>query len=94
VQNAKLPEIPDFISMVPRNTRFGLVLFFIYLAFYAGFVLLAAFSPATMERTPWAGVNLAIWYGFALIAAAFMLALIYGALCRTSEPASESNQKS
>jgi uncharacterized membrane protein (DUF485 family) len=68
--------------MVHRNSRIGLVLFFGYLAFYAGFVVLAAFSPATLQRTPWAGVNLAIWYGFALIVAAFVLALLYGALCR------------
>ena len=67
--------------MPNRNARIGLILFFIYLAFYAGFVLLAAFSPATMERTPAAGVNLAIWYGFGLIAAALVLALIYGVLC-------------
>ena len=75
--------------MTTRNSRIGLLLFFIYLAFYAGFVILAAFSPETMERTPWAGVNLAIWYGFALIAAALLLALVYGYLCRievTSEP--------
>ena len=85
----------------------GVILFFVYLAFYAGFVLLAAFSPTTMARTPWAGVNLAIWYGFALILAAFALALLYGALCRSSSAAdptapgsrrpgslSESNQRS
>jgi uncharacterized membrane protein (DUF485 family) len=93
--------------MTTRNSRIGLALFFIYLAFYAGFVLLAAFSPKTMERTPWAGVNLAIWYGFALILAAFVLAVLYGVLCRTNvdqqagEPGrpdpgvlSSSNQKS
>ena len=68
--------------MPNRNARIGLILFFVYLAFYGGFVLLAAFSPSTMARTPWAGVNLAIWYGFALIAAALLLALIYGYLCR------------
>jgi uncharacterized membrane protein (DUF485 family) len=68
--------------MANRNARIGLILFVVYLAFYGGFVLLAAFSPATMARTPWAGVNLAIWYGFALIAAALLLALIYGYLCR------------
>jgi uncharacterized membrane protein (DUF485 family) len=68
-----------------RNSRIGLALFFVYLAFYAGFVLLAAFSPETMEQTPWAGVNLAIWYGFALILAAFALALLYGVLCRATE---------
>jgi uncharacterized membrane protein (DUF485 family) len=72
--------------MTTRNSRIGLILFFAYLAFYVGFVLLAAFSPATMARTPYAGVNLAIWYGFALIIAAFILALLYGVLCRTREP--------
>jgi uncharacterized membrane protein (DUF485 family) len=71
--------------MPSSNARLGVILFCIYLAFYAGFVLLAAFSPTTMQRTPWAGVNLAIWYGFALIIAAFALALLYGALCRMSE---------
>jgi uncharacterized membrane protein (DUF485 family) len=71
--------------MPNSNARLGVILFFVYLAFYAGFVLLAAFSPATMARTPWAGVNLAIWYGFALILAAFALALVYGALCRPGD---------
>jgi len=88
--------------MPNSNARLGVILFFVYLAFYAGFVLLAAFSPATMARTPWAGVNLAIWYGFALILAAFALALVYGWLCHpgdadeSSEPAANQirNQKS
>jgi uncharacterized membrane protein (DUF485 family) len=70
--------------MAPRNARIGLALFGVYLVLYAGFVLLAAFSPATMERTPAAGVNLAVWYGFGLIAAALVLALLYGWLCRNS----------
>lgn len=71
--------------MASRNARIGLALFAIYLAFYGGFVGLNAFSPATMESTPIAGVNLAILYGFALIVAAFVLALLYGAMCRTGE---------
>ena len=79
--------------MPNRNARLGLILFFVYLAFYAGFVLLAAFSPATMQRTPWAGVNLAIWYGFALILAAFALALLYGALCRTEVSGQQTETK-
>ncbi len=70
--------------MTNRNTRLGLVLFFVYLALYAGFVLLAAFSPTTLERAPLASVNLAIWYGFGLIAAAFLLALVDGWLCRAA----------
>ena len=64
--------------MNTRVSRIGLLLFAIYLVLYGGFVLLAAFSPQTMELTPLAGVNLAIWYGFGLIVAAFLLALVYG----------------
>jgi uncharacterized membrane protein (DUF485 family) len=59
-------------------------LFGVYLALYGGFVLLAAFAPQAMEATPLAGVNLAIWYGFGLIAAALLLALIYGWARRTT----------
>jgi uncharacterized membrane protein (DUF485 family) len=72
--------------MQKRNTRIGLALFAVYLAFYSGFVLLAAFSPATMEVLPAAGVNLAVWYGFGLIVVAFVLALIYGWACGPGEP--------
>jgi uncharacterized membrane protein (DUF485 family) len=73
-----------FIST--RTSRIGLVLFGVYLVLYGGFVLLAAFSPETMETTPLAGVNLAIWYGFGLIVAAIVLALVYGWACRSDEP--------
>jgi len=69
-----------FIST--RTSRIGLLLFAVYLVFYGGFVLLAAFSPQSMEATPLAGVNLAIWYGFGLIALAILLALVYGFVCR------------
>jgi uncharacterized membrane protein (DUF485 family) len=78
--------------MPNRNARYGLILFFVYLAFYAGFVLLAAFSPATMGRIFAAGVNLAVWYGFALIIVAFILALLYGFLCRKESPSLEEGQ--
>lgn len=61
-----------------RNARLGMLLFGIYLALYGGFVFINAFAPEQMERTPLAGVNLAILYGFVLIVAALVLALIYG----------------
>jgi len=67
------------------NSRIGLILFFLYLLLYGGFVLLNTFSPETMEATPMAGVNVAILYGFGLIIFAFLLALIYGVLCRPEE---------
>ncbi|MEZ6126201.1 MAG: DUF485 domain-containing protein [Planctomycetaceae bacterium] len=67
--------------MQSKNARIGLVLFVIYLLLYGGFVLLNCFAPQQMETTPFAGLNLAILYGFLLIIAALVLALIYGALC-------------
>jgi len=75
--------------MSTRNTRLGLALFGVYLLLYGGFVLLAAFWPEVMERTPLAGVNLAIWYGFGLIAAAIVLALVYGCICGMSAERSQ-----
>lgn len=71
--------------MSNSNSRVGLFLFALYLLLYAGFVLLAAFAPQSMETTPLAGVNLAIWYGFGLIVSAIALAFIYGWVCQPSD---------
>jgi uncharacterized membrane protein (DUF485 family) len=73
------------MPMHTSHSRIGLSLFAIYLALYTGFVLLAAFAPELMEAAPLAGVNIAIWYGFGLIAAAIVLALIYGWACGRSK---------
>jgi len=66
---------------IARNARYGLILFVIYVIFYAGFVVLCAFKPDVMAHDM-AGVNLAVVYGFALIVAAFVLAIVYMLLCR------------
>src|SRR4051812_22005938 len=63
------------------NARAGLMLFFIYLAFYAGFMALAAFVPQVMGRRGIGGVNVAISYGMALILGAFVVAALYMAAC-------------
>jgi uncharacterized membrane protein (DUF485 family) len=65
------------------NTRFGLVLFAIYLVLYLGFVMINAFAADVMERVVLAGLNLAIVYGFGLILVAVLLALVYGLGCRS-----------
>jgi uncharacterized membrane protein (DUF485 family) len=69
---------------VPRNTRIGLILFVLYLLFYGGFMVLNAFWPTVMSMRVFAGVNLAIVYGLALIVVALVLAVLYGWLCRSS----------
>jgi uncharacterized membrane protein (DUF485 family) len=74
-------EGQDHPAIVGRNARYGLVLFLAYLVVYVGFVALSAFSPATMARPVVAGVNVAVVYGFGLIALAFVLAIVYMVLC-------------
>ncbi|HUG66729.1 MAG TPA: DUF485 domain-containing protein [Pirellulaceae bacterium] len=71
--------------MFTHNSRIGLVLFAVYLLLYGGFVFLNAFAADVMSTTPIAGVNLAILYGFGLIIAALVLALIYGFLCKPTD---------
>ncbi len=67
---------------VLRNARLGLALFAVYLLLYAGFMALNAFFPNVIRTLPFGGVNLAILYGFGLIAGAVVLALVYMVLCK------------
>ena len=86
-------ETSESPGTMRRNARTGLILFMVYLALYGGFVLLNAFAPEKMERKVYAGVNLAIVYGFVLIAAAFLLALLYGWLCWSPAHTTESTSQ-
>ena len=76
-ERAEAPHPDHHAPTIARNVRYGLVLFAIYLALYAGFIALAAFAPARMKEPVVGGINLAILYGMGLIVAAFVLALIY-----------------
>jgi len=87
------PGEQENVETISRNTRLGLKLFTVYLALYGGFVFLNTFAPAKMEVVVFAGLNLAITYGFALIIAAFVLALIYGWLCRNDMASSTPDKK-
>src|SRR5438105_9234588 len=79
------PMDDDHPQISARNSRYGLILFVIYLVLYGGFMGLSAFEPQLMSKTPFGGVNLAILYGFGLIVAALVLAVIYMVLCRARE---------
>ena len=59
-----------------------MILFIVYLLIYAAFVGLSAFFKKDMAEPVLAGVNLAVVYGFGLIALALVLAIIYMWLCR------------
>jgi uncharacterized membrane protein (DUF485 family) len=75
-------DADDHPEIASANARAGLWLFALYLGLYSGFVGLSAFAPGLMAATPFGGLNLAVLYGMALIAAALFLALVYMATCR------------
>lgn len=82
-----MQDTGEHAGLITRNARYGLVLFAIYVVLYGGFIYLAVFQPATMAQAI-LGVNVAIAYGFFLILSAFLLALVYLALCgRTMDDA-------
>jgi uncharacterized membrane protein (DUF485 family) len=81
MSDAADPQHQDHPSLVTRNARYGMVLFVAYLIIYGGFVILSAFKPDLMKKPLFEGVNVAVAYGMFLIIAAFVLAVIYMALC-------------
>jgi uncharacterized membrane protein (DUF485 family) len=72
-------------AVVAYNTRMGVILFVVYVLFYGGFMALSAFWPEVMSKPFLQGVNLAVVYGFALIIAALVLAMVYMKVCRKSK---------
>ena len=74
------------------NSRLGLRLFWFYSVFYFGFVLVNAFAASWVEWVVFPGINLAVLWGFALIALAFLLAAIYGLSCKSDSDNSEGSR--
>lgn len=72
-------------GILSRNARLGLVLFMVYLLLYGGFMALNVLNPKLMAGPSLFGLNLAILYGFGLIVAALVLALLYMALCKPEQ---------
>jgi len=69
----------------PYKTRIGMWMFLVYALIYAGFVAINLISPVLMEAEIFWGLNLAVVYGFFLIAFALVLALAYNHLCGKRE---------
>lgn len=73
------------------KARLGIRLFWLYCLIYMGFVALAVFVTEKLKIPVFAGVNLAIVYGMALIVFAILLGLIYNHYCTRKED--EMNRK-
>jgi len=79
---ADTPKEVEDSAVVAHNSRMGVILFGVYVCIYGSFMGLSAFRPDLMSRPAFFGVNLAVAYGFALIGAAFVMAMVYMKLCR------------
>ncbi len=77
-------EVRDRLSE-SYNARLGLILFSVYCTCYGAYVGINAFRPAMMDDVVFLGLNLAVLSGFALIAGALFLALVYMILCRSPQ---------
>jgi uncharacterized membrane protein (DUF485 family) len=67
------------------KTRIGLILFAIYGVVYASFVAINTINPTAMGQVLFAGLNLAVLYGFGLIILAIVMGLIYNVMCTRAE---------
>ena len=79
------PQLAAHDAHVSPNAKLGLGLFGVYVLLYVGFMGIAAFKYEWFASTPLGGVNLAVLYGMALIAAALVLALLYMVLCKRDQ---------
>lgn len=65
--------------------RIGVWMFLLYASIYAVFVAINLIKPLWMEKIVFLGLNLAVVFGFGLIAFALILALIYNHMCGLHE---------
>ncbi len=72
-------------NSIPKKTRLGVKLFFVYFFIYFGFVFIGTFYPEVLGREVFSGQNLAIVYGMGLIILAAVMGLIYNFICTRYE---------
>lgn len=73
------------------KARLGLIMFFIYVVIYGGFILINVTYPKLMKLDI-GSLNLAIVYGFGLIFIAIILAVIYNIICSRAEKKAEQSK--
>lgn len=78
MHDAAPPSAPE--EAPSAGAGYAMPLFWLYLAFYAGFMVLSAFQIELMGQPVFAGLNLAIVYGLGLIGGAVLMALLYAVL--------------
>jgi uncharacterized membrane protein (DUF485 family) len=72
-------------NSIEKKSRLGVILFWVYLFVYTGFVVIGTLSPKTLGMELLGGLNLAIIYGMGLIILAAVMGLIYNYFCTKFE---------
>ena len=70
---------------IPKKTRLGVILFLVYLAIYAGFVVIGTLYTEVLGVRVFANLNLAVVYGMGLIILAAVMGLFYNHFCTKYE---------
>jgi uncharacterized membrane protein (DUF485 family) len=68
-----------------RKSKLGVILFIVYTLIYSGFVVIGLTKPELMGVELIGGQNIAIIYGFGLIALAVVMGFIYNYFCTKME---------
>ncbi|MBC7913339.1 MAG: DUF485 domain-containing protein, partial [Pyrinomonadaceae bacterium] len=68
-----------------KKASLGVWFFFLYLIFYAGFVVIGVLNYELMATEVVAGLNLALIYGMGLIVFAVLLGILYNFFCSRYE---------
>ena len=72
-------------NSIKVKAKLGIILFFIYLFIYAGFVFIGTVYPQVLGFKVISGLNLAYVYGMGLIVLAAVMGLIYNFFCTRFE---------
>ena len=68
-----------------KKARLGVMFFFIYFIFYAGFVIIGVINYELLGEEFALGLSLALFYGVGLIVFAVLLGMLYNYLCTRYE---------
>lgn len=85
----KKPEKTGQNAIQRYKQRLGLLLFGLYGAVYAGFIIISIYDVGLMDRIMPFRINLAAFYGIGLIVVALILSMIYSRLCDSRERRSD-----
>lgn len=77
-----------------KKTKLGVYFFFVYLFFYAGFVLIGVFNYELLSLELFGGINLAVLYGIGLIFFAVIMGILYNYFCSKYEDEEKAYNKS